>query len=109
MISTIRLLICLLLLASSQAALAKAPTPARLNIIVLLADDMGWNGPSCYGSDLHRTPNLDQLAKRGMKFTNAYAACTVCSPTRAAMMTGSPTPDRLDRRTKPSLGNPLDT
>ncbi|MEO2022343.1 MAG: sulfatase [Pirellulaceae bacterium] len=88
MLLTIRLLICLLLLASSQAALAKAPTPARLNIIVLLADDMGWNGPSCYGSDLHRTPNLDQLAKRGMKFTNAYAACTVCSPTRAAMMTG---------------------
>ncbi len=88
MLLTIRLLICLLLLAASQAALAKAPTPARLNIIVLLADDMGWNGPSCYGSDLHRTPNLDQLAKRGMKFTNAYAACTVCSPTRAAMMTG---------------------
>ena len=41
---------------------------------------MGWNGPACYGSDLHRTPNLDRLAASGMKFTSAYAACTVCSP-----------------------------
>jgi arylsulfatase A-like enzyme len=60
----------------------------RPNVIVLLADDLGWTGVSCYGSDLHETPNIDRLARRGVKFTDAYAACTVCSPSRAALMTG---------------------
>ncbi|MGB1707578.1 MAG: sulfatase [Rubripirellula sp.] len=58
------------------------------NIIFLLADDLGWTGLSCFGSDLYETPNLDRLAETGMKFTNAYAACTVCSPSRASIMTG---------------------
>lgn len=58
------------------------------NVIVLLADDLGWNAPACYGSDLHETPNIDRLAEEGVRFTAAYSACTVCSPTRAAMMTG---------------------
>ncbi|MCP3692888.1 MAG: sulfatase, partial [Planctomycetaceae bacterium] len=57
--TTIRLLLCLLLLTASQAALANEAAPDRLNVIVLLADDMGWNGPSSFGSDLHRTPHLD--------------------------------------------------
>ena len=60
----------------------------RPNVIILLADDMGWTGPSCFGSDLHKTPNIDALALRGIRFTNGYAACTVCSPTRASIMTG---------------------
>ena len=54
----------------------------------LLADDLGWTGLNCFGSDLYETPNLDALAERGMKFTNAYSACTVCSPSRASVMTG---------------------
>ncbi|MEM8955380.1 MAG: sulfatase [Verrucomicrobiota bacterium] len=58
------------------------------NVILLLADDMGMNGPAVYGSDLHETPNIDRLAAEGVRFTNGYAACTVCSPTRAAAMTG---------------------
>ena len=58
------------------------------NIIFLLADDLGWTGLSGYGSDFYETPNLDRLAAEGMKFTDAYAACTVCSPTRASIMTG---------------------
>ncbi len=58
------------------------------NVVVLLADDLGWNGLNCYGSDLHPTPALNRLAGQGVRFTQAYAACTVCSPTRAAMMTG---------------------
>ncbi len=58
------------------------------NIILLLADDLGWTGIGCYGNTLHETPNLDRLAKQGMQFTDAYAACTVCSPTRASLMTG---------------------
>lgn len=60
----------------------------RPNIVLLLADDLGWTGLGCFGSDLYETPNLDALADRGVKFTNAYAACTVCSPTRASIMTG---------------------
>ncbi len=60
----------------------------RPNVVFLLADDLGWTGLSCFGSDLYETPNLDALASSGMKFTNAYAACTVCSPTRASIMTG---------------------
>jgi len=58
------------------------------NIVLLLADDLGWTGVGCYGSDLHETPHIDRLAAAGMRFTSAYAACTVCSPTRASVMTG---------------------
>ncbi|MEK6235089.1 MAG: sulfatase [Planctomycetales bacterium] len=60
----------------------------KLNVVFLMADDLGWNGPRFQGSDLHETPSLDRLAAEGMKFTDAYAACTVCSPTRAAVLTG---------------------
>ena len=54
----------------------------------------GWSGLQCFGSDSYETPNLDRLAASGMKFTNAYAACTVCSPTRASILTGM-SPARL--------------
>lgn len=73
----------LLLLAFTSLA-----TAAPLNFIVYLTDDLGATDLSCYGSKFYETPNLDRLAKDGMKFTQAYSACTVCSPTRAAMMTG---------------------
>lgn len=82
-----RVLLTVLILAGSSSSLMSADKP-RWNVIFLLADDLGWNGLSCYGSDLHRTPHLDALARDGMRFTDAYAACTVCSPTRAAVMTG---------------------
>lgn len=58
------------------------------NIILILVDDMGWMDLSCQGSDYYKTPAIDQLAKQGMRFTNGYAACAVCSPTRAAVQTG---------------------
>lgn len=58
------------------------------NLVLFLADDLGWTGLRSFGSDFYETPNLDQLAKEGMRFTDAYAACTVCSPTRASIMTG---------------------
>jgi arylsulfatase A-like enzyme len=64
-----------------------AETP-RLNVVVILVDDLGWTDVGCFGSDLYETPNIDRLAKDGMRFTNGYSACTVCSPTRAALMTG---------------------
>lgn len=58
------------------------------NIVLLLADDLGWTGLRSFGSDFYETPNLDHLAGQGLKFTNAYSGCTVCSPTRASLMTG---------------------
>ena len=60
----------------------------RPNFIVLLVDDWGWTDASCCGSDLYETPNIDRLAASGVRFTDAYASCTVCSPTRAALLTG---------------------
>jgi arylsulfatase A len=60
----------------------------RPNFILFLVDDMGWTDLGCYGSDLYETPEIDKLAADGMLFKNAYAACTVCSPTRAAILTG---------------------
>lgn len=64
------------------------------NIVLIMADDLGWKDLHCYGNDQLDTPALDQFAKEGMLFTNAYAAAPVCSPTRAAMMTGQ-APARL--------------
>ena len=58
------------------------------NIIFILADDLGWAELGCYGNKFNETPNLDKLASQGMKFTEAYAAAPVCSPYRAALMTG---------------------
>ncbi len=66
----------------------------RPNLVLILADDMGWNNLNCYGSDLHESPHLDRLAREGVRFTNAYAASPVCSPTRASIMTGK-SPARL--------------
>lgn len=62
--------------------------PARPNVVLIVADDLGAMDLGCYGSKFHRTPHLDQLAAEGLRFTQAYAACPVCSPTRAAIMTG---------------------
>jgi arylsulfatase A len=60
----------------------------RPNVILIVADDLGWADLGCYGSKFHRTPNLDKLAAGGKRFTQAYSASPVCSPTRAALMTG---------------------
>jgi len=60
----------------------------RLNFVFILIDDMGWADLSCYGSTYHLSPIIDKLATQGMRFTDAYAACPVCSPTRASILTG---------------------
>jgi len=60
----------------------------RPNIIFILADDLGWRDTSVYGSNFYETPNIDRLAARGMRFTQAYAAAPICSPTRASILTG---------------------
>lgn len=60
----------------------------RTNIIFIVIDDLGWRDLACYGSSFYETPCLDQLAAGGMRFTDAYATCPVCSPTRASILTG---------------------
>lgn len=76
------------LLALTGLRAAAAPSVRPPNVIVILVDDMGQTDLSCYGSRFYETPNVDQLAKDGVRFTNGYSACTVCSPTRAALLTG---------------------
>jgi arylsulfatase A-like enzyme len=75
-----------LLLAS--LALSQAPAATPPNVVFFLVDDLGQRDLGCYGSTFYETPNIDQLAKDGARFTDAYAACPVCSPTRASIMTG---------------------
>jgi arylsulfatase A-like enzyme len=60
----------------------------RPNILFILADDLGWGDLSCYGRPDYRTPNLDRLAQQGIRFTNAYSAAPVCTPTRVGFLTG---------------------
>ncbi len=64
------------------------PVATRPNIVFILADDLGWSDLTSYGSSFHETPHLDRLAAQGVRFTQAYAASNVCSPTRASILTG---------------------
>jgi len=85
-----------LILALLAASLSTAPAlPAEIaekrsvpNIVLILADDLGWRDSTVYGSTFYETPNLERLARRGMVFTNAYAANPLCSPTRSSILTG---------------------
>ena len=72
-----------------------AKSASKPNIVLILADDLGINDLGCYGRKDHRTPNLDRLASQGMRFTCAYTAQPICSPSRAAIMTGK-CPARLN-------------
>ena len=74
----------LFLFISISSSYAEKP----LNIVLILADDLGWSNLGCYGSNFIETPNIDKLAAEGIRFTDAYSASTVCSPTRASIMTG---------------------
>lgn len=66
----------------------QAEEPARPNFVIFVADDMGWGDSATYGHPLIKTPNLDKLASQGVKFTQCYSACGVCSPSRSAILTG---------------------
>jgi uncharacterized sulfatase len=77
------------------------------NIVFIMADDLGWHQLGCYGSDFYETPVLDRLASDGMRFTDAYAAAPVCSPTRASVMTGK-YPGRLHLTDFIKGGSPTD-
>jgi arylsulfatase A-like enzyme len=79
------LTIGLIWLACGFGPVAGAAPP---NVVLILIDDMGWTDLSCYGSRFYETPQIDKLAASGMRLLTGYSACTVCSPTRAAVMTG---------------------
>lgn len=95
-IATVTLTVVAVVLSIDAArTTAYADPPHAPNIVLVLADDLGINDLACYGRGDHRTPNLDHLASLGMKFTSAYSAQSICSPSRAALMTGK-CPARLN-------------
>jgi arylsulfatase A-like enzyme len=73
---------------AAEGAGLRASESRRPNIVLILADDLGWRDLGCYGSSFYETPHLDRLAAGGMRFTDAYAASPVCAPTRASIHTG---------------------
>lgn len=73
------------LFAFATASLAAADRP---NVIIIYADDLGWGDLGCYGNPVIRTPNLDRMAAEGMRFTDFYSTAEVCTPSRAALLTG---------------------
>ncbi len=85
-----KLILILFLYTSLTNAIAadKSINASQPNIVFILADDMGWADLPCYGNTFNEAPNIDKLANAGMRFTNAYAACPVCSPTRASIQSG---------------------
>ena len=89
--------ILLLLLLIPQASL-KSAEPSKPNIVVFLADDMGWGDSATYGHPLIKTPNLDRLAQQGVVFSRHYADAT-CAPSRVGIMTGR-YPERSGFRSK---------
>ena len=111
--STIVLILCgfiTLFLAACRTGFAEESkvdkNKKKLNVVFFLVDDLGWTDLAFNGSSFYETPNVDRLAKTGMFFSNGYAACPVCSPTRASIMTGK-YPNRLDITTyiSPNGGN----
>jgi arylsulfatase A len=89
------LLIAVVALASAPVRAAVVPT--RPNIVLILADDLGYGDLGCYGNTVIKTPRLDRLAAEGVRFSQCYSAAPVCSPARAAIMTGR-NPNRLGIR-----------
>ena len=76
------ILICFFLLSSCSNVGTETEKP---NIVFILADDLGWADLPVYGNKFNEAPNLSKMAEKGMRFDNAYAACPVCSPTRASI------------------------
>ncbi len=77
-----------ILAAAAIVSFCQSASAAPPNVVFFLVDDLGWKDVGCQGSSFYETPHVDSLARDGMRFTQAYAACPVCSPTRAAILTG---------------------
>jgi hypothetical protein len=83
--------ILFLAMASLGASAAKSSQPSCPNIVFILADDLGYGEVGCFGQKVIQTPNLDRMAREGMRFTQFYAGTTVCAPSRCVLMTGKHT------------------
>jgi len=105
-------LIAAVLAVAALTGTGRAAEPARRpNIVLILADDLGYTDLACYGSRYYETPNLDRMAARGIRFTDGYTCGPNCQPTRAALMSGQYGPrtgvytvgsiDRFDWRSRP--------
>lgn len=79
---------CALFVIVADTCVQPACAAPRPNVLLIVADDLGWADLGCYGADVHETPHLDRLAAQGVRFTTAYAPAPVCTPTRAALLTG---------------------
>ena len=103
---------CLITMLMSLTLMGRLPAcySEKPNIIFVLADDLGWSELGCYGNSFNETPHLDQLAKDGIRFTQAYAAAPVCSPYRAALLTGQhPARVGITDYLRPNSANALST
>ena len=85
----VRKTICLLSVAGAMLVAGNVEAEQKPNVVFFLVDDFGWGATAGTGFEKHETPNIDKLSDSGMRFTDGYAACTVCSPSRAAIMTGA--------------------
>lgn len=94
MSNTFEKFLVLILIGSTIMGCGKEPSSSKPNIILITVDDLGWTDLGSFGSTYYETPNIDKLSQKGVRFTNAYAAAAVCSPSRAAIQTG-----RLPART----------
>jgi len=105
------LIACFILLLSCVATAQAADAARKPNVVFILADDLGWTDLGCQGSKYYKTPNIDQLAAGGLRFTHGYTCGPNCQPTRAALMTGQYGPrtgvytvggiDRFDWKSRP--------
>jgi arylsulfatase A len=98
---TILLQLTLLLFVSCKQQQKQKAEPQKPNIVYILADDLGYGDLSCYGQKNFSTPNIDKLAKAGLKFTQHYSGSTVCAPSRSTIMTGQHTGHTFIRGNKP--------
>jgi len=87
---------------AKEHVVQRSPSESRPNVVFILADDLGWGDLSCYGRPDYRTPHLDSLAAQGTRFTDAYSASAVCTPTRCGYITG-----RYPARFRIGLEEPL--
>ena len=86
--SPVKSIVATLLIASFASAVVAADTPSRPNIVVILADDLGYGDVGCYGATKIKTPNIDRLATQGLRFTDAHSSASTCTPSRYSLLTG---------------------
>src|SRR5438874_1270781 len=79
---------CIAIVLAGVGSPAAAQERRKPNMVVILADDLGWADLGCYGNRFNESPHIDRLAKQGVRFSDFYAAAPVCSPTRASILTG---------------------